>query len=106
MLRHAGDGPVLAATVPVIHILHGGPDRVGGSTGPSVGVTEYAANPRRGEPCCFGDPADGVAVSERSRDRGVAYAARQLKLLGELGELCGVLGDIDEWIGDHTVRVI
>ena len=79
---------------------------MGGSTGPSVGMSEYAADSCRGEPCRFGDRADGVAVRERSSDGCVPHASRLFQMFGELGELCGVQGDIAERIGDHTVRII
>ena len=104
----SGEGPVLATTVPVSSLTFYmvDPDGVSGSTRPSVGMTEYAANPCWGEARCFGNRGDGVAVRERSSNRCVPHATRQLKLLADLGKLCGVQGDVAERICDHTVTII
>lgn len=69
-------------------------------------MTENAANPCRREPRDIGNRGDVVAVSERSLDRCVPHASSLLELLGESTESSDVLGDIIEWIGDHSVRLI
>ena len=71
-----------------------------------MGMTENAAYPCRGEPCGCCDRADGVALSERSGDRGVPHASRLVELFGENGEVGGVLGDLVDWIDDHNLRII
>ena len=67
-LRQAPIDPILTATVAITHVLLCALDRMSGSTGPPVGMPEYAANPCRGELRCVGDRSDGVAVGEGSLD--------------------------------------